>query len=715
MDYMNKTQNELIAELKAVEKKYKDLKSTCENGLIIRDTEKNLLEKLIQSSKDLIQFQEKIPDYHGITQLMLEISGAKYGVLNIFDDNGLDFTTVSVNGMKENLEKGLAILGIELQNKHWNHDPVRAEKTRHQTISRFNHLHELSGEVISKGLVQVLQKTIGIDEVFVVKVAKEKKIWGDFTLIFSKGETLQHANFVELYANQVGMFLDRYKMADSVAAGEIMIHAITDAAHDAILMMDPKGLISYWNPAAERIFGHTNSEAIGKSLHQLIVPEQYHKTYRSAYPVFKQSGKGAAIGNTLDLIGLRKDGNEIAVQLSLSSIKIHNAWHSIGIIRDITDQKLAEKTLSESEKRFHSLFDNMSEGVALHELEFLDGKPVDYRIMDTNARFGEILGIPREQVVGKLSTVAYGSEVPPYFNQYVDVAINKKPISFETYFALMDKYFAISAIPWQENGFATIFTDITERKKAEEVIKLKNESLTSLVAEKDKFFSIIAHDLRSPFSSFLGLTQIMAEELPNLTLGEVQKIAMSMKDSATNLYDLLENLLQWAQIQKRDISFHPEPVSVDSAIGEIVRIMEKPAKMKGIEILLNVPENLIVEADRNMLQSVLRNLVSNAVKFTKKDGKINVSARVASLQQVEITVQDTGIGMSQDLVGNLFRLDVKTNRKGTEGEASTGLGLILCKEFVEKHGGKIRVESEEGQGSTFSFAIPYQPKPKEEI
>ena len=136
-------------------------------------------------------------------------------------------------------------------------------------------------------------------------------------------------------------------------------------------------------------------------------------------------------------------------------------------------------------------------------------------------------------------------------------------------------------------------------------------------------------------------------------------------------------------------------------------MMLESAKSKGIEIACNVPVEIEVFADNHILQTVIRNLVSNAVKFTPKGGKISVSAEATSDKGVQISIKDTGIGMSPKMVDNLFRLDVQTNRKGTEGEPSTGLGLMLCKEFVEKHGGKIWVESEEGNGSTFYFTLPY--------
>ena len=175
----------------------------------------------------------------------------------------------------------------------------------------------------------------------------------------------------------------------------------------------------------------------------------------------------------------------------------------------------------------------------------------------------------------------------------------------------------------------------------------------------------------------------MTEELPDMSLAETQKIVVSMRNSATNLFRLLENLLDWSTMQQGLISFNREVAQLAPIVDESMAIILEPAKIKGIEINFDIPADITVFADRNMLQTVIRNLVSNAVKFTPKGGKISVSAKATIDNSVEFSVKDTGIGMSKTMVADLFRLDVQTNRKGTEGEPSAGLGLIICKDFIE--------------------------------
>jgi len=245
-----------------------------------------------------------------------------------------------------------------------------------------------------------------------------------------------------------------------------------------------------------------------------------------------------------------------------------------------------------------------------------------------------------------------------------------------------------------------------EKTNALELLQKSEDNLRRINAEKDKFFSIIAHDLRGPFSGFMGLTNIMSEELPNLTMDEIQDLALTLKDSATTLHRLLENLLQWSHIQRGLMPFNPKAVQLRAIADESIALIVDSVREKEIEIINAISEGFIVFADIDMLQSIMRNVVSNAVKFTPKGGNVSLSAKATEDNSVEISIKDTGIGMSKVMVDNLFKLDAQTNRTGTEGEPSSGLGLLLCKEFIEKHSGKIWVESEEGKGSVFHLTFP---------
>jgi signal transduction histidine kinase len=249
-------------------------------------------------------------------------------------------------------------------------------------------------------------------------------------------------------------------------------------------------------------------------------------------------------------------------------------------------------------------------------------------------------------------------------------------------------------------------TDITKQKQADTELRQKNLELKKLNIQKDKFLSIIAHDLRGPFNGFLGLTEIIATEISALETAEIQKMGETMWQSAQNIFKLLENLLQWSQMEQGLIPYKPTVFRLVSFAEDSLISEFQTAKNKEIAFVFDIPYDIFVLADHKMLRSILSNLCSNATKFTPNGGKITISARYSGNDRVEILVTDTGIGISKEIQKKLFLLNEQINRKGTDGELSTGLGLFLCKEFIEKHNGTIRVRSAEGKGSTFSFTVP---------
>ena len=258
-----------------------------------------------------------------------------------------------------------------------------------------------------------------------------------------------------------------------------------------------------------------------------------------------------------------------------------------------------------------------------------------------------------------------------------------------------------------------ISKEIHNRKAAEEELKKTNLKLEELNSEKDKLFSVIAHDLRSPFHGLIGLTEILATESHTLSSSEIKQFGSSAHASVINLYALLGNLLEWARLQRGATDFTPKRLSLAELVTNCLESIKLRVSQKGITLNNTITEGLTIFADEKMVNSLLRNILTNAVKFTSKDGKIILKAKGTENGMIEISVTDTGIGIPENILPKLFKLGEKVGAKGTDGEPSTGLGLILCKEFVEKHGGRIQVESieesiSEGRagGSTFFVTLP---------
>ena len=371
---------------------------------------------------------------------------------------------------------------------------------------------------------------------------------------------------------------------------------------------------------------------------------------------------------------------------------------------DVTKRKLAEKALQVSEQKYRDIF-NKNSAVKL----IID--PATGAILKANLAAEYFYGYPP----GHLETMNI-SEINVLSPDEIKGEMDRVMIDECKYFNFRHRIASgeirdveVFSSPVFSDGVSSLYSiihDITERKIAEEEIQRKSAELQKVNNEKDLFFSIIAHDLRSPFNAFLGFTQIMAEELESLTPEEIRKIAVAMRKSATNLFGLLENLLEWSRLQRGLTSFNPEAFLLRPKISSILQTVVLSAEKKGITLTIEIPDWLEVFFDPNHMGSIIRNLAFNAVKFTEAGGKINISGRLKAGNRVEIAIRDTGIGMTKEMLDKLFQLDNQSNRRGTEGEPSTGLGVIICRDLIKMGGGEILVESEERKGSVFSFTVP---------
>ncbi|MDY0078601.1 MAG: histidine kinase N-terminal 7TM domain-containing protein [Bacteroidales bacterium] len=255
-------------------------------------------------------------------------------------------------------------------------------------------------------------------------------------------------------------------------------------------------------------------------------------------------------------------------------------------------------------------------------------------------------------------------------------------------------------------GCLLIIHDITMRQAMQEAIRQSEEKLKKLNAEKDKLFSVIAHDLRGPLGAFAGLTEMVMQQTDDMQPEEMRQLAADMHKSALALQNLLENLLFWSRMQREDVKINIEKLDVKALLEEILNLFQTTIKTKELEVRTSFGEDAKVLADRQMLMTILRNLLSNALKFTQRKGTINLVIQLTRPGIVQIQVADSGIGMDEAMLQKLFNIEGKTGRPGTEGEASSGLGLILSHEFVEKMGGNIQVKSSMGVGSTFIIELP---------
>jgi PAS domain S-box-containing protein len=231
------------------------------------------------------------------------------------------------------------------------------------------------------------------------------------------------------------------------------------------------------------------------------------------------------------------------------------------------------------------------------------------------------------------------------------------------------------------------------------------ERLSLLNASKDKFFSIISHDLKNPFQALLGYSEILSKEINKLNKEKISEFAKDLHDTASHVFKLLENLLQWSRIQRGIIEFHPENFQLSQLVDLNIKLLNAWAKQKNIQLESLVNPEIYVYADLNMINTITRNLLSNAIKFTPNDGKISVFSKDLNNSKISVTIKDSGVGMKEEDKEKLFRIDYHHTTEGTANEKGTGLGLILCKDLIDMHSEKIFVDSKSGKGTSFTFTL----------
>jgi PAS domain S-box-containing protein len=411
----------------------------------------------------------------------------------------------------------------------------------------------------------------------------------------------------------------------------------------------------------------------------------------------------------------------------------------LGTGRDITEQYLMEARLKLSEARIRAIMDNSPSYIYLKDIQ---GK---YVLVNKHVEEG--LGLPANEIIGKTNHELYPKyladlyslqdreviegrkvvvkelEVPVVDGNTISSLITKFPI-----FDSVDRVSTVGAVIVDVTMLKDLERQLRENEKrlneqvvtlrereqklesqTEELLVVRNE-LSELNDQKDRFFSIISHDLKSPFNSLLGMTQMMSQMASNMSQEKLVEYAKDVNDAGDKVFELLENLLEWSRLQIEGAKFEPQLISLHSLTGSSVDILNPLAAEKDI-LLSNMIKDDMAYADPDMAQTVIRNLISNSLKFSPLGGKVEISS-INKDGMVHVTVSDSGVGISKDQVDKVFALDQKTSTIGTAGEKGTGLGLPLCKEMIEKNGGKIWVESAQGEGSQFHFTLPIEPGDK---
>ncbi len=524
-------------------------------------------------------------------------------------------------------------------------------------------------------------------------------------------------------------YRDRYNAAEALRESESSLSAITDSAQDAILMMDPEGKLTFWNPAAERIIGYPSAEALGRNLHDLIAPKRFHEAHHAAFPGFLRSGQGAAIGKTLELQAIRKDGREIAVALSLSAVRIKNGWHAVGILRDITEQKRAEEALHESEERFRTLFESSRDAIMTLEppdWNFTSGNPATAALFRAKniqefISYGPGNLSPERQPDGRLSAEKA--------KEMIETAMHEGSHFFEWTHSRTDgEEFPATVLLTRMEQTGKVFLqatvrDITEQKRAEEELRETNRRLEAATEQanrlafeaqaaniaKSQFLANMSHEIRTPMNGVIGMTGLL------LTTGlsdEQRQYAETANSSAEALLNVINDILDFSKIEADKLELEELDFDLRATFEGAAELLALRAQEKGLEFVCRIdPEvHTFLRGDPGRLRQILINLGNNAIKFTSR-GEVVIEAKVESETdvrlKVRVEVRDTGIGIPQDAIGLLFTAFQQVDASTARRFGGTGLGLAISKRLAEFMGGEVGVESIEGRGSTFWFTAVF--------
>jgi len=523
--------------------------------------------------------------------------------------------------------------------------------------------------------------------------------------------SLMFARFIQLRGNTLilTIFFDitKQKQAEeSLRESEEKFRAISSTAVDAILVMDAKGKISYWNPAAERIFGYTSDEALGKELHLLLAPSRYYIAYKKGMEHFRKTGKGPVIENISEFFAIRKDGAEFPIEVSTSAIQIKGELHSIGIVRDITDRKQAEYALRESEKKYRTLFEESKDIVYIStpDGKFLDINPAGVKLFGYTSK-EEILkiNIPNDLYVYPATRKKFQEilEMKGFVTDYEAVFKRKDGqhlVILITAAAVLDDKGKITA-------YRGIMKDITERKHLEQQLAQaqKMEAIGQLAGG-------IAHDFNNILTAIIGFGTLLKMETGNDD--PRQSYVNQILSSSERAANLTQALLAFSR--KQIIS--PKPVDLNKIISGIKDLL---SRIIGEDIELSTilaDKDLTVMADSGQIEQVLMNLATNARDAMPDGGTLSIKTDILNLNNdsakvygfkkpglyASISFEDTGTGMDDITKAKIFEPFFTTKEVGK----GTGLGLSMVYGTIKQHDGYINVYSETGKGTVFNIYIP---------
>lgn len=670
----------------------------------------------------------------------IEKTGEWESEIKYTSDKGEEYLRIKMGFVINGKGKTIVMLCSNITERAKNEAALRRSEERYRSIV-INTLEYICNLDLNGNITYVnphFIKTFGYDEAEFLKLHIKELIdssylsSNDFDMVLSDGSKIVSqelplvtkegkkvfvlANFTAvtdlngnaLYYNAIFTDITEKKHAEKDL---LLIRSIFDASQDGVAVTYDRKIILA-NTRLANIFGYESvSEVYDKSVLDFI-QENDKKDFTDFVNGFSNERKESP---RIEVRALKKDGSEIIIENSISKYEFDGDWYFVSVIRDISLHKQTQIELEQSEERLRSITENIDEFMWTAERISGSLKQVFY-----TAAVEKITGYTSDEFVENIHLwhrIIHPNDLENVINSmkrlYRDPASSSAEIEYRIQNSEGNIIWIknrINLIRNSEGKIEKIFgsvRDISLSKRAEEKLQESTDNLKALNETKDRFISIVSHDLRTPFSSILGFTDILLSN-PEMDEEKRMEYINYIQESSKNMLSLVNSLLDWTRLQTGRMHFEPERINATYVISKVVQMLTGAALRKSISLNSLLDKDIYVHADENLLMQVLSNLISNAIKFTQTNGIIEISAEpLIDKKQIKFCVRDSGKGIDEEDLGKLFRVDTKFSTSGTMGETGTGLGLSLCKEIVEKHGGDIWAESQINEGSAFYFTIPF--------
>lgn len=490
----------------------------------------------------------------------------------------------------------------------------------------------------------------------------------------------------------------------------LLYQSLVEASHDGIALVHD-GRVIIANKSFAKIFGYDyGEELINKEILDLSSNDDIIKVAE----YFRLLERKKEAPSRFDFLGKKRDNSYLHTEISVGTFDVDKNTYIVLIARDITERIRAQKAIRESEEKYRNITENIDDFLFTFERIGFSLRPVF-----CTSSIQKISGYTQTDFLSDSKLflkIIHPDDFKTLKPKLMSLLKSRIQLSGEFEFRIINKQGNIVWVRTKLNLIRSgtgriqklfgLVSDITFRKKAEEELRKSTQNLIKLNETKDRFISIISHDLRTPFSSILGFTDLLEND-DELSEEERKQYIKYIQEASRSMLSLVNSLLDWTRLQTGRIRFEPQKTNVTEIINDSISALRGSAIQKQIDIISELKSELYLFIDKSLIIQVFNNLISNAIKFTHRNGTVTISASPAENKRfVKFSIRDTGVGIQPEDLPKLFKVDSKFSTEGTAGEKGSGLGLSLVKEIIEKHGGQIWVESKPGEGSNFQFTLP---------